>query len=94
MHHPPVVYDRKATIRAPTKEDLMKLKAFVAQHAIISSLEATTRDGVIRELVEALLQDADIADPADAKTPKPQNPKTPKPLIIIIIDALIIIIIK
>ncbi|MEQ9453511.1 MAG: PTS sugar transporter subunit IIA [Phycisphaeraceae bacterium] len=46
----------------------MKLQAFIATHAILPDLASTTRDDVIRELIEAALQDADIADPALAQS--------------------------
>ncbi|QDU71167.1 PTS sugar transporter subunit IIA [Mucisphaera calidilacus] len=45
----------------------MKLQAFIASHAIIPELTSSTRDDVIRELIEAVLQDESIADPALAQ---------------------------
>lgn len=42
----------------------MKLHSFVASHAILPELAATTRDDAIHELIDAVLQDAEIADPS------------------------------
>ncbi|WP_428389837.1 PTS sugar transporter subunit IIA [Mucisphaera sp.] len=45
----------------------MKLQSFIASHAILPELSSTSRDDVIRELIDSVLQDADIADPSLAQ---------------------------